>query len=71
MDNKTSRKIGELAILNLNPPLISKLDLMWIFNSNIQLVGVLIAEYNLLNDRIRISDQHKSCSPLSLLFGSF
>ena len=53
--------------LNLNPPLISKLDLMWIFSSDLQLVGVLIAEYNLTNDRIINSDQLKGCSPLSLL----
>ena len=33
--------------LNLNPPLISKLDLMWIFSSGLQFVGVLIAEYHL------------------------
>ena len=32
--------------LNLNPPLILKLDLMWIFNSDLQLIGVLIVEYN-------------------------
>ena len=56
--------------LNLNSPLISKLDLMWIFSSDLQLVGVLIAEYHLSNDRIRNSDQHKSCIPISLLFGS-
>ena len=37
--------------LNLNPLLISKLDLMWIFNSNLQLVGMLIAEYDLSNDK--------------------
>ena len=41
--------------LNLNPPLISKLDLMWIFSSDLQFIGMLIAEYNLSNDRIRIS----------------
>ena len=34
----------------------SKLDLMWIFSSDLQLVGVLIVEYNLSNDRIRNSD---------------
>ena len=56
--------------LNLNPPLISKLDWMWIFSSDLQLVGVLIAEYNLSNDRIRDSDQLKSCIPLRLLSGS-
>jgi len=38
---------------------------MWIFSSDLQLVSVLIAEYNLLNDRIRNSDQLKSCNPLS------
>ena len=43
---------------------------MWIFNSDMQLVGMLIAGYNLLNDRIGNSDQRKSCSPLSLLSGS-
>jgi len=42
--------------LNLNPPLISKLDLMWIFSSDQQLVGVLVVEYNLSNDRIRDSN---------------
>ena len=57
-------------ILNLNPPLISKLNLMWIFSSDLQLIDVLIAEYNLSNDRIRNSDQLKSCSPLRLLSGS-
>ena len=56
--------------LNLNPPLISKLDLMWIFSSDLQLIGVLIAKYNLPNDRIRNNDQLKSCSPLSSLSGS-
>ena len=45
--------------LNLNPPLISKLDLMWIFSSDLQFDGVLIAEYHLSNDRIRNSDQYK------------
>ena len=33
--------------LNLNPSLISKLDLIWIFSSDLQFVGVLIAECNL------------------------
>ena len=56
--------------LNLNPPLISKLDLMWIFSSDLQFVSVLIVEYHLSNDRIRNSDQHKSCSPGSRLSGS-
>ena len=56
--------------LNLNPPLIPKLDFMWIFSSDLQFVGVLIAEYHLSNDRIKNSDQHKSCSPVSLLSGS-
>ena len=28
--------------LNLNPPLISKLDLMWIFSSDLQFSGVLL-----------------------------
>ena len=56
--------------LNLNPPFISKLDLMWIFSSDLQFVGVLIAEYSLSNDRIRNSDQLKSYSPLNLLSGS-
>ena len=55
--------------LNLNPPLLSKLDLMWIFSFDLQLVGVLIAEYNLSNDRIRDNDQLKSCNPSSLLSG--
>ena len=58
---------GSWLFLNLNPPLISKLYFMWIFGSDLQLVGMLIAEYNLSNDRIRNSDQLKSCSPLSLL----
>ena len=40
--------------LNFNPPLISKLDLMWIFSSDLQFVNVLITEYHLSNDRIRI-----------------
>ena len=44
---------------------------MWIFSFDLQFVGVLIAEYRLSNDRIRNSDQHKSCSPISRLFGSF
>ena len=61
---------GSWIFLNLNPPLISKLDLMWIFSSDLQLVGVLIAEYNLSNDRIRNSDQLKRYSSLSLLSGS-
>jgi len=39
---------------------------MWIFNSDLQLIGVLIAEYNLSNDRIRNSDQRESCIPFSL-----
>ena len=56
--------------LNLNPSLISKLDLMWIFNSDLQLIGMLIVEYNLSNDRIRNNDQLKNCSPLSPLSGS-
>ena len=43
---------------------------MWIFNSDLQLVGVLIAVYNLSNDKIRNSDQHKSCSSVSPLSGS-
>ena len=55
---------GSWLFLNLNPPLISKLDLMWIFSSDMQLIGVLIAKYNLSNDRIRNNDQLKSCSPL-------
>ena len=53
--------------LNLNPLLISKFDLIWISNSDLQLVGVLIAEYNLSNDRIRNSDQRKSCNHLYFL----
>ena len=53
--------------LNLNPPLISKLDLRWIFSSDLQFIGVLITEYHLSNDIIRNSDQHKSCSPVSIL----
>jgi len=53
--------------LNLNPPLIFKLDLMWIFCSDLQFVGVLITEYHLSDDRVRNSDQHKSCSPVSFL----
>ena len=48
--------------LNLNPSLISKLDLMWIFSSDLQLIGVFIAKYNLSNDRIKNNDQLKSCS---------
>ena len=32
--------------LNLNPPIISKLNLMWIFSFDLQLIGVLIAKYN-------------------------
>ena len=56
--------------LNLNPPLISKLNLMWIFSSDLQLIGVLIIKYNLSNDRIRNNDQLKSCIPLSPLSGS-
>ena len=53
--------------LNLNSPLISKHNLMWILSSDLQLIGVLIAEYNLTNDRIRNSNQLKS--PLSILSG--
>jgi len=53
--------------LNLNPPFISKLDLMWIFSSDLQFIGLMIAEYNLLNDRIKNSDQLKSCKPLNRL----
>jgi len=56
--------------LNLNPSIISKLDLMWIFNSDLQPIGVLIAKYNLSNDRIKNNDQLKSCNPLSPLSGS-
>jgi len=56
--------------LNFNPPLIFKLDLMWIFSFDLQLFGVLIAEYNLSNDRTRNSDQLKSYSSLRLLSGS-
>ena len=41
---------------NFWTPLIPKLDLMWIFNSDLQFVGVLIAEYHLSNDRIRNSN---------------
>ena len=41
--------------------------MMWIFSSDLQLVGVLIDKYNLSNDRIRNSNQLKSCIPLSLL----
>jgi len=56
--------------LNLNLFLISKLNLMWIFNSDLQLIGVLITKYSLSNNRIRNNDQLKSCSPLSPLSGS-
>jgi len=55
--------------MNLNSLLISKLDLIWIFNFDMQLVVLMIVEYNLSNDRIKNSDQCKSCSPLSLLSG--
>ena len=61
---------GSWLFLNLNPPLISKLDLMWILNSDLQLIGVLIAKYNLFNDKIRNNDQLKSCTSLSPLSGS-
>ena len=61
---------GNWLFLNLNPPLISKLHLMWIFSSDLQFVSVLITEYHLSNDRIRNSNQHTSCSPLSLISGS-
>ena len=43
---------------------------MWIINSDLHLIGVLIAEYNLSNDRIRNSDQLKGCTPLSYLDSS-
>ena len=43
---------------------------MWILSSDLQLVGIFIAEYNLSNDIIKNSDQLKSCNPLSLLSGS-
>ena len=59
-----------LAISEFESFLISKLDLMWIFSSDLQFVGMLITEYHLSNDRIRNSDQHKRCSPISLLSGS-
>ena len=39
--------------------------------SDMQLVGVLITEYDLSNDRIRNSDQHKNYNPLSPLSGLF
>ena len=61
---------GSWLFLNLNSSLIFKLDLMWIFSSDLQLIGVLIAKYNLSNDRIRNNDQLKSCNPLSPLSGS-
>ena len=60
---------GSWLFLNLNPPLISKPDLMWIFNSDMQLIDVLFAKYSLLNDRIKNNDQLKSCSPLSPISG--
>ena len=63
-------KIGKLAISEFESSLISKLDLMWIFSSDLQLIGVLIAKYNLSNDRIRNNDQLKHYSPLSPLSGS-
>ena len=40
---------------------------MWIFSSDLQHIGVLIAKYILSNDRIRNNDQLKSCIPLSSL----
>ena len=43
---------------------------MWIFSSDLQLIGVLIAKYNLSNDRIRNSIQFKSYSPVRPLSGS-
>ena len=43
---------------------------MWIFISDLQLIGALFAKYSLLNDRIRNNDQLKSFSPLSALSGS-
>ena len=61
---------GNWLFLNLNSSLISKLDLMWIFSSDLQLIGVLIAKYKLSNDRIRNNDQLKKCSPISPLSGS-
>ena len=63
-------KIGKAGISEIESSLISKLDLMWIFSSDLQFIGVLITEYHLSNDRIRNSDQHKSCSPVSFLSGS-
>ena len=47
-------KIGKLAISEFESSLISKLDLMWIFSSDLQFVGVLITEYHLSNDRLEI-----------------
>ena len=47
---------GSWLFLNLNPPLISKLDLMWIFSSDLQLIGALFAKYSLSNDRMRNND---------------
>ena len=43
---------------------------MWQISSDLQFVGVLIAEYHLSNNKIRNSDQHKSCSFVSPLSGS-
>ena len=40
--------------LNLNSPLIFKLDLMWIFSSDLQLIGVLITKYNLSMTKLKI-----------------
>ena len=42
---------------------------MWILSSDLQLIGVLIAKYNLSNDRIRNNNQLMNCSPLGWLSG--
>ena len=53
--------------LNLDPSIIFKLDLIWIFSFDLQLVGVLIVEYTYQMTEFEIVI---SCSHLSLLSGS-
>ena len=61
--------------LKLNSSLIVKLDLIYLefyveTQSDLQLIGVLIAENYLPNDRIEMSDQYKNFNPLRFLSGS-
>ena len=45
---------GSWLFLNLNTPLIFKLDLMRIFSSDLQIIGILFAKYRLQMTELEI-----------------